>query len=259
MILTTPSGTDFAAYDWHTPRSVDADIPTAGVPDSDEVQRYMDDTWQPGQRIPRRIKYRIMLDRIELYDERIADLAGLLSRGEITLGEWEERMAQEIKGLHLNSYVTGQSGRWENLTDRDYTAIGDEVARQQKYLRRWRNQLAGQQASGDIDAGQVVTRARLYGQAASGSFEKGHGAENGLPPDVLPAHPGDGTTECLTGCKCRWTIRLISRERGDADANWTLGPSEHCETCLKRARSWLGLRIRGGELKTDVEPIFYER
>ena len=218
----------------------------------------MEDTWTPGRSIPRRIKYRIMLGRIALYEERIAELADLLSRGEIALDEWEERMAQEIKGLHLSSYVTGESGRWDALTERDYTAIGEEVSRQQTFLRRWRNELAEQQATGDVEAEKVISRAKRYGQAASVSFEKGHGAENGLPPGVLPAYPGDGTTQCLTGCKCRWEIRLISRERGDADCNWALGPAKHCETCLRRARSWLGLRIRGGELRTEVEPIFYD-
>ena len=233
-------------------------IPTAGVPDSEEIERYMEDTWTPGRSIPRRIKYRIMLNRIELYEEHATELAGLLSRGEITTGEWEERMAREIKGLHLSSYVTGRSGRWDTLTEQDYTAIGNKVSRQQEYLRRWRNELAEQQATGDVEASTVIRRAKLYGQASSTSFEKGHGAENGLPPDVLPAYPGDGTTQCLTGCKCRWVLRIISRDRGDLDAGWRLGPAEHCETCLKRARSWLGLRIRGGVLQTDVEPIFYD-
>jgi len=74
--------------------------------------------------------------------------------------------------------------------------------------------------------------------------------------DPLPAMPGDGTTKCGDDCHCEWSIRVIDTESEDYDANWRLGASSHCETCIKRGRNWVGIRVRGGELKTDVVPIF---
>lgn len=76
-----------------------------------------------------------------------------------------------------------------------------------------------------------------------------------LPLDVLPAFPGDGTTEC-DECRCSWRVRVLDAQRGDYDANWMLGASAHCRMCRERARSWLGLRVRSGELVDEVEPIF---
>ena len=73
---------------------------------------------------------------------------------------------------------------------------------------------------------------------------------------MLPAWPGDGTTICLTNCKCRWSINILSIERGDYNATWRLGAAEHCRTCRQRARAWKKLRVRGGELVEGYEPIF---
>ncbi len=64
---------------------------------------------------------------------------------------------------------------------------------------------------------------------------------------ALPAMPGDGTTQCLTHCKCAWEIETLAGD-GNADAYWRLGAAEHCQTCTQRAHEWSPLQIRGGEL-----------
>ena len=53
---------------------------------------------------------------------------------------------------------------------------------------------------------------------------------------------------CLTHCRCDWVIHVIDEAAGDADAFWMLGPVEHCQTCLERARRWNPLQIRGWKL-----------
>lgn len=261
MILHTPAG-DLSVSQWPEDTTWyeyrDLGIPTAGVATVEEAEDYLD-RWEPGTRIPRRIKYRMMLDRLTLYEELITELAEMLIGGEITPREWEERMAQEIKGLHLTAYVTGRSGRWEDMTSQDYGSVGGVLRKQYRYLRRWRAQLSEPGVLELTDVEGVVNRAKLYGAASSSTFERGHGAENGIPPGTLPAYPGDGTTLCLTNCKCWWSIRVISKERGDFDANWRLGPAEHCRTCRARAKDWLGLRIRGGELVDGYAPHFVNR
>jgi len=257
--VTTTYGLSVPVNEWTGGAGgLDLGIDSVNAMGPEEIEEYLDG-WEPGQKVRRSAKLRIMLDRIELFQQRSRELNAALKAGEISLTEWETQMGRALKRMHLSAYVTGRSGRWTDLEPEDVQALRDEVGRQQAYLRRWRNELAQGGRLDDVAEGQLNTRADLYGAASSASFERGHNAERGIGPGVLPAQPGDGTTKCLTNCHCRWAIRVISKEDGNFDAGWRLGASEHCETCRQRARSWIGLQIRGGELQTDVEPIFYER
>jgi len=251
--LETTYGTTFSANHWE-----ELGVDSVRAADPDEVEEYLDD-WDVGQRVRRPVKLRMMLDRIELFEERAQELNAALAKGDIGLSEWETKMGGAVKRLHVGSYMIGKSGRWDELTEDGVRALESEVDRQLKYLRRWRNELAEGGRLDDLSEGQLNTRSRLYGAASSGTFEQGYQSERGLPPGILPAQPGDGTTKCLTNCRCRWSIRTFSKEKQNFDCNWMLGAAEHCETCRERAREWLGLRIRGGELIDDPEPIFYER
>ena len=251
--LTTDWGTTLTVDQWE-----DLGIDSVRAASSDELGDYLDG-WTPGEKVRRNIKLRALLDRIEVYESNIQELNEALANGDIGLDEWETRMGKNIKHLHMNAHMIGRSGNWSELTREEVQALEDEVDRQLGYLRRWRNELAQPGRLDDVSEQKLNIRGSLYGASSSASFERGYQAERGLPPGVLPAQPGDGSTRCLTNCHCRWSIRTISKERGDFDANWRLGAAEHCQTCRDRARSWLGLRIRGGELQTDVEPIFYDR
>lgn len=258
MIVDLPQGYTLRTSLWHADevRAAELGYDDAQLPDDDEIEEYMA-TWTPGQEIPRKIKLAIMARRLEAYDNAITNLAEQLADESISVDAWEEAMQREIKRLHLNASVTGRSGDWSQLDQRDVSDMNETVRDQMRYLRRWRNELAD--PGREVNASQVRNRSRLYGQASSQTFEKSHDAEKGVPSGILPAYPGDGTTNCLTNCKCRWSFRVIRKDEGDFDASWRLGASEHCQTCRDRARSWLGLRIRGGELVTDVEPIFANR
>jgi len=255
-ILETTYGTTLSVNEWRGDTALGIDSVAAADPEA--VEDYLDG-WTPGDKVRRDVKLRALLDRIEVYEANIRRLNGQLADGRISLSEWEAQMGRQVKQMHLNAYVVGRSGNWESLTAADVRALRGEVSQQLQFLRRWRNELAQPGRLDDVSPRQLDVRGGLYGAASTSSFERGYQAERGIAPGVLPAQPGDGTTECLTNCRCRWSIRVISRERGDFDANWQLGASEHCRTCRDRARSWLGLRIRGGRLQSDIEPIFYDR
>jgi len=254
--LETTYGTTLSVNEWRG--DTDLGIDRVAAADAEEVEDYLDD-WTPGDKVRRDIKLRALLDRIEVYEANVRRLNRQLANEQISLSEWETRMGRQVKQLHLNAYVVGRSGDWESLTPEDVQALRDEVGRQLQYLRRWRNELAQPGRLDDVSPRQLDVRGGLYGSASSASFERGFQSEQGIGPGALPAQPGDGTTQCLTNCKCRWSILVLSKDRGDFNANWQLGASEHCQTCRDRARSWLGLKIRGGRLQTDVEPIFYDR
>lgn len=89
-------------------------------------------------------------------------------------------------------------------------------------------------------------RAEMYADATIGTWWMGH--TRGWP---LPAWPGDGTTQCKTRCRCSWDIRQLGGE-GNADAHWLLGNVDHCQTCEQRAEEWAPIRIRDGELPSEI-------
>ncbi len=82
-------------------------------------------------------------------------------------------------------------------------------------------------------------RAEMYAAATVASYYEGE--LWGIP---LPAMPGDGSTFCLTRCKCHWRIETIDEKAGDWDAYRALIPTEHSQTCRDRAERWKPRQIR---------------
>ncbi|KPV42211.1 hypothetical protein SE17_44475, partial [Kouleothrix aurantiaca] len=85
-------------------------------------------------------------------------------------------------------------------------------------------------------------RAQLYANSIQTPYWRG--VTRLLP---LPAMPGDGTSPCLTHCRCAWDVTALEGEQ-NYDCTWTLGDTEHCQVCKQRAVEWAPLRIRNGEL-----------
>ena len=193
--------------------------------------------------------------RQDIYMNRVRKLNKDLKRGNIEADEWLRRMMGQVKDLHTTAYAIGYSGRWDEIGRRDWLAVANATRRQYRYLRAWRQEILrdGMEA---FSLAQLNDRAQKYGAAARESFEKGYSAEVGMPPEILPAYPGDGTTECMTRCKCRWAINILDKQNQDFDCTWTLGVAEHCETCMERASEWVQLEIRNGVLTDTPEPIF---
>lgn len=192
--------------------------------------------------------------RQEMFMTRARSLNVQLKQGRIDPDTWMRRMRGEIRKLHLAAYGIGYSGKFDKLDLRDYGAIGNAVQRQYNFLQRWKRQLRTQGLD-TFSLQQLNDRVQKYGAASRESFEKGYGKEVGIDPSVLPAHPGDGTTECYTRCKCRWKIDILDKENGDFNCTWELGPAEHCETCLARAMEWVQLEVRNNQMG-DFTPIF---
>ena len=193
--------------------------------------------------------------RQEIFQTRARDLNVQLKQGRIQPDAWFRRMRGEIRKLHLSAYGIGYSGKFDEMGLRDYGAVGNTVQRQYRYLQKWKTEIRSEGLD-SFSLARLNDRAQKYGAASRESFEKGYGAEVGIDTSVLPAHPADATTECMTRCRCRWAIDILSKENGDFNCTWTLGDSEHCATCLNRAMEWVQLEVRGNELRSDPEPIF---
>jgi len=206
-------------------------------------------------RITKERKRQALRARQEMFQNAARELNQRLKRGRIESDEWLRRMMGEVKDLHTTALAIGESGRWDNISQEEWGQLGANVQKQYRFLRRWRRQI-DQQGVEEFSLAQLNDRAQKYGSAASESYQIGYTGEVGVPIGELPAMPGDGTTECMTRCKCRWAINTLDKERGDFDCTWTLGVAEHCETCLERSVEWVQLEIRGGILVSDFKRIF---
>lgn len=168
--------------------------------------------------------------------QRVTDLTGQLTRGEIDIDAWRTAMRAEVKQVHIIEYLIGRGGRAQ-MTPRDWGRIGAEVRKQYAYVER----LIIERASGVVSDAELTARARMYPASATASHERAKGAQWNIR---LPAQPGDGSTKCKSWCRCSWSI--VERN-GTIEATWELGGSkETCEDCTRRANEWAPLRFDAG-------------
>jgi hypothetical protein len=166
----------------------------------------------------------------------VARLTRRLARGAVTVDAWRDAMAETLRTHHAAALLAGQGGGDLSTPSRRYLDLF--VEQQLRYLRRFANEVA-QNGYTPRDA----ARAAMYAGAAKAPYW--HGRTKGLP---LPAMPGDGTTQCLSNCRCSWEIVNLEGD-GNADCYWRMAADEHCQTCTQRASDWAPLRVRDGELQ----------
>lgn len=175
------------------------------------------------------------------FDDDIMLLMDDLEAGNIDADEWRDRFAAMLAGAIALAYFVGMGGTI--ITADQRAAIDAMLAEQLAYLNRFYEAVAQTfEAGGEFDPAWR-SRASMYADAVTEPFWEAR-----TWPWPLPAYPGDGTSQCLTHCRCDWVIQVIDEAAGDADAFWMLGPVEHCQTCLERARRWNPLQIRGWKL-----------
>jgi hypothetical protein len=170
----------------------------------------------------------------DMSSDRMADLAARLRAGTLPLADWQAQMMAEIKAAHVAAGLAAKGGRL-HASQADYGALGRIVRDEYAHLRAWAGQIAD--GTAPID-GRLESRARLYGQAARGTFEAIHARERKqrgakFERNVLGGSPCDGCRAesakgwaligtlapigsrrpCLVNCRCR----LIYRDDMPAD------------------------------------------
>ena len=163
----------------------------------------------------------------------LANLNGSLQSGDISIQRWVLDFRQRLKKTYIDQYVLARGGR-ANMAPQDWGKLGAMLKKQYGFL----NGFADDVAAGKLSEGRIQARAELYFKSARQAYERGKEAQLGMPP--LPAHPGDGSTVCLSNCQCHWDIRETDDEWL---ATWTLGAAEHCPDCVQRAGEWAPLRM----------------
>lgn len=162
------------------------------------VKRFRD---QETGRMVRADTIRSLRDRfIESQEQLVGELAGALTREEVTLQQWEIAFRQLILRVLTAEYLLGRGGR-QAMTQRDWGTIGALAKAQYEFARRF----AADLAAGTLETQAAVEgRMAMYFGSAREAHEIGRSEAYGMPR--LPAYPCDGGTSCLTGCKCSWSI-----------------------------------------------------
>lgn len=154
------------------------------------------------------------------------------------LDDWYDEIARQLRRYHLAGFLSGYGG--ERVPSKADPVLAQDVATQLKFLRQFKVEIQG---AAEWQAGWNA-RAEMYARSIQTPYWRG--ATKLLP---LPAMPGDGTTACLTNCKCAWRVDELEGD-GDFDAYWVYGATErHCQTCREREAQWGPLQIRGGVLQ----------
>jgi hypothetical protein len=152
----------------------------------------------------------------------------------ISPGDWRDAMRQEIKDEYIRQYLFGRGGR-DQMTPADWGSIGGMLTEQYRFLDRFAEQIA----DGALSTAQIRARARMYINSAREAYERGKqrahiearfdevkwvldpeaescpdcvefAAMEWRPMRLNPyggAFPGDGSTQCLTNCRCRLVYR----------------------------------------------------
>lgn len=191
--------------------------------------------WNPGAGRYRAPNGRfVSFDRIhEALEERMAGSAermgiayGRLESGTLTVSEWRDVMAHEIRKLHVSATALANGG-WAQTPSWDWT--GERVRRELQYLDRFAAQLASGEQAMD---GRAVVRASMYANAGHATHEAGRveqqrKAGKGEYSNVLTAVENCvgciaqtargwvpvgslvpiGDRLCLTNCRCFYAFR----------------------------------------------------
>lgn len=184
----------------------------------------------------------LLVSLLEQYSVQVQELMDLLEAKRITPAVWRDRMGDLLARYHVAALMVGM-GQTAVPTE-GIALLAGNIANQFGYLDNFATEVAAAEAFRAV----WRSRAQMYVNSAGAEFWEGYvyrQAGRFLP---LPAMPKDGTTQCLSNCKCSWDIQVLDAERGDYDATWVMHPAEHCQTCIERAAQWAPLQIRDGML-----------
>lgn len=91
-----------------------------------------------------------------------------LRNKEISLSEWQTRMMQEIKTVHVAQAAAARGG-WAQMSQSDWGYVGSQVKQQYEFLQNFANEI--QSGKQPLD-GRATARAGMYGNAGHPMYQK---------------------------------------------------------------------------------------
>ena len=159
-----------------------------------------------------------------------------LDKGDIEVSELNKAGRGNFSWFYAQAYKLGKgtTGDDDTLSDEDKAYLKDEIKDEYRYFKKFSDDIA--KGEGKMN---YQDRAEMYGQALDGLFLQGQvsslphetqiywrlgvaehcndclefAAGSPYTPDTLPAVPRDGTSACLTNCKCFLDFE-VSTEKG---------------------------------------------
>jgi len=179
------------------------------------------------------------LDRlIERLSLLIGQATATLESDPERLNDWHDEISRQLRRYSLAGFLSGYGG--ERVPSKADPLLAQDVKTQLGFLNQFKIEI---QDAPEWQAGWNA-RAEMYARSIQVPYWRG---QTKLLP--LPAMPGDGTTACLTNCKCAWNVVTVDEAANDYDAYWVYGATErHCQTCRERESQWSPVQIRGGVL-----------
>jgi len=166
------------------------------------------------------------------------DLVSQLIGGQISAVEFGDLFKQEVKLAWTQQGILGKGGR-SQMDFNDWGWIGRQLRDEYSFIDGFVAVID------NLSEAQIRARAANYFRATRAAYERSYVRAWGIPS--LPAYPADGSSICKNGDGCRWIIVQLEGD-GNFDCYWTLGSTEHCETCIDRAIEWSPIEVRGGVL-----------
>lgn len=181
-------------------------------------------------------------DLVRQMQDDTTDIWRGLQAGALSVDRWQETQARSVLTFHMAAYMMGRGyTKADQMTPREVDRVTERVKEQIEYLNGFADTIDAEWNGGELKAGWLA-RAKSYAGAIKAQYWRG--ATLGI---VLPAYPGDGSSECIGNCGCAWDLQWLDEENGDADARWVRGKDDSCPTCLRRGVEWAPLRIRNGQ------------
>jgi hypothetical protein len=164
-----------------------------------------------------------------------SQLAMRLAQGDMTVGQWQAAMRADIKSTIIDEYALGHGGR-KTMTQAEWGRVSGLCREQYRYL----DGFARAVADDTLSEAQIRARSIMYHDGAGvHAFEYGRSQALGVPK--LPAYPGDGSTVCLSNCRCHWDIQPVE---GGWDCYWLTAGGKICPDCTTNASKWSPLEVR---------------
>lgn len=174
-------------------------------------------------------------------DNKGYSIATLYSTGQLSADDYGRVLKQSLKETYLQQYMLGRGGKGE-MTQKDYGALGYMLRVRYQEINNYVAEIKQREDSGiPYTLDYLSNRNRLYYESSRQAYERGNSEAYGLP--LLPAYPADGSTLCVSGCRCFWRIEKVA---GGFDCFWEIVPGKNCKTCLDRNRLWYPLQVRDG-------------
>ncbi len=169
--------------------------------------------------------------RLDIFYDSSDALAEQVFTGDISIADWELSMRALVKEMHTSAAAIGKGG-WDQMSFQEWGRLGTPVREQYKWLNKFAQDIADR--VDDISLGTIRARARMYGRAAGYVAELMQASKEII--SQLPWLPKDGSTECLTNCKCAWLLKIIKKTKVSQTvrAVWRMMEAEHCRDCPER-------------------------